>query len=77
MRTQDITHETDIMDMETYLAWYLRGNRSELPTLEKLEIDYICYLLDMTGDDHAAVADILCLLTKNLTRRLHEYALWL
>ena len=63
------------MDMETFLAWYLRDDRSGLPTLENLVRDYIYYLLDMTNDDHAAVADILCLPNIDLTRRLHKYFL--
>jgi len=67
---------------ESFLSIYLgqdnrEGSRSGLPTLEELKMDYINYLLDITGENIEEVADILRLPKESLSRTLHQYQLWL
>jgi DNA-binding NtrC family response regulator len=73
---------SEIMSFESYLTWYLdcrkhTAGEKELPTLEALNRDYIGYLMDVTDYDMDAVADILRLPSKELTKRLDQYNLWL
>ena len=73
-------HEVEIMGFDSFLTWYLdsrcqQGEHS-LPSLDTLKQDYIQYLIDITGNDINAVADILSLPPEHITRRLKQFSLW-
>ncbi|MBU1474234.1 MAG: hypothetical protein KJ768_05140 [Acidobacteria bacterium] len=71
--------EIEIMGFESFLTWYLvcrcRQGDDTLPSLDTLKQDYIQYLIDITGNDINAVADILSLPPEHVTR--HQFNLWL
>jgi len=80
--SSEVYHDCEAMSFESFLTLYLdfhkrRLNKDRLPTLEELKQDYIAYLLDITGNDPRAVADILRLPTRSLGRKLKQFNLWL
>lgn len=70
----------EIMGFESFLSWYLdsrcRKGKSNLPSLDMLKQDYIQYLIEITGNDINAVADILSLPPEHITRQLNQFNLW-
>ena len=73
-------NDVEIMGFESFLTCYLdarcRQGEDSLPSLDTLKQDYIQYLIDITGYDINAVADILSLPPEYITRRLKQFSLW-
>jgi len=70
------------MRKSKYLNHYLTHLKQNLhpdslPTLALLEEGYICYLLELTGNNLAKTADILNLHPDKLFKRLKKYDVWL
>jgi len=71
-----------LMRKSKYLNHYLTHLKQNvhpdcLPTLASLEEGYICYLLELTGNNLAKTADILNLHPDLLFNRLKKYDVWL
>jgi hypothetical protein len=79
-QTSTNQHKIEIMGFDSFLTWYLdsrcRQGEYSLPSLDTLKQDYIQYLIDITGNDINAVADILSLPPEHVTRRLNQFSLW-
>ena len=68
------------MATSKYLELYLRkqrGRHQDLPTLAKLEDEYMHYVLEITGNDVLATAEILGVTPKVLFHKLKKFDLWL
>ena len=71
-----------LMIKSKYINHYLTHLKQDihpdsLPTLALLEEGYICYLLELTGNNLAKTADILNLHPDNLFKRLKKYEILL
>lgn len=63
-----------------YLDYYLRkqrGPHQDLPTLVKLDDEYMHYVLEVTGNDVLAASEILGVSPETLFRKLRKFDLWL
>ena len=71
-----------LMIKSKYINHYLTHLKQDihpdsLPTLALLEEGYICYLLELTGNNLAKTADILNLHPDKLFKRLKKYEILL
>ena len=63
-----------------FFNYYLRkqrGPHQDLPTLAKLDDEYIHYVLEVTGNDVVAASEILAISPETLFRKLRKFDLWL
>jgi transcriptional regulator of acetoin/glycerol metabolism len=63
-----------------FLDHYLRkqrGPHQDLPTLAKLDDEYMHYVLEVTSNDVMAASEILGISPEILFRRLRKFDLWL
>ena len=68
------------MAISRYLDYYFKRQRSphhDLPTLSKLEDEYMHYVLEVTGNDVLAASEILGVSPEMLFRKLRKFDLWL